>query len=185
MGQFLAIGLVSRVSISKDEMKACNMLISEVKSKLENDLHFNMDIFSETEKEDYFIFSLKNDIFQHELIPMLEKLYPLLYHNSRYSSYIHTLSKLKSTSPSEWMALAEEKSHEEFQIDPYGMYDLLYCDKNHFDHIKISYQSIMLSAEGKIAMEVYGRQFNFFKYCIVQTLIEFSLAKAIRVYITG
>lgn len=185
MGQFLAIGLMYRVSISKNEMKACNMLISELKNKMQTDLHFNMDIFSEAEDNDYFSFSLKNDIFQHQLIPMLENLYPLLYHNSRYSSYNQIISILKSTNPSEWMTLAEEKGFEEFQIDSYGMSDFLYCDKNHFDHIKISYQSIMLSAEGKIAMEAYGRQFNFFKYCIMQTFSQFSIAKAIRVYITG
>jgi len=34
-------------------------------------------------------------------------------------------------------------------------------------------------------MEVYGRQFAFFQYCIQKAFADFSLAKALRVYISG
>jgi hypothetical protein len=43
----------------------------------------------------------------------------------------------------------------------------------------------MLSHEGKISTEVFGRQFNFFDYCIHETFSEFPIVKALRVYISG
>lgn len=128
---------------------------------------------------------LKDKVFQHQLIPLLEKLYPIIYNKSKYYDYKEILNKLKSTEPSLFLALAKDKSYEEFQIDPYGEDDYLYFEKKFKPSVTLSYDSIMLSAEGKISMEVYGRQFNFFKYCITQTFGEFSLANAIRVYITG
>jgi hypothetical protein len=39
--------------------------------------------------------------------------------------------------------------------------------------------------KGKIIMEEYGQQFNFFKYCMLQAYNQFPIASALRVYITG
>ncbi len=185
MGQYLAIGIVTRVIVSKKELKKGDISQAELIDQMQSRLHFNTEIFSLSENEDYLIFMLKDDVFHHQLIPFLEKLYPIIYNKSNYYDYKETLDKLKSTEPSSFLALAKEKSYEEFQIDPYGEDDYLYFEKSFKPNVSLSYDSIMLSSEGKIAMEMYGRQFNFFKYCITQTFHEFSLANALRVYITG
>jgi hypothetical protein len=83
---------------------------------------------------------------------------------------------------SEWLQWSERKSEVAFQNDRYGIPD--YMDIND-QLIYIHYNSILLSLEGKIQMEVFGKQFRFFKYAIMQTFKEFSLAKSLRVYITG
>nr|VFK06080.1 MAG: hypothetical protein BECKLPF1236A_GA0070988_1000123 [Candidatus Kentron sp. LPFa]VFK22655.1 MAG: hypothetical protein BECKLPF1236C_GA0070990_1000128 [Candidatus Kentron sp. LPFa] len=67
-------------------------------------------------------------------------------------------------------------------MDEYGMWD--YLEKNH-SSIQIYYDSLLLSMEGKISMESFGRQFKFFKYTMMQTFKQFGLSEALRVYITG
>ena len=67
----------------------------------------------------------------------------------------------------------------------YGEPYYLKFDKPFVPTTAIHFSTIMLSLEGKIFMEMSARQFNFFKYCIQQTFAEFSIAKAIQVYITG
>ncbi|MBC7476057.1 MAG: hypothetical protein H7263_17375 [Candidatus Sericytochromatia bacterium] len=75
-----------------------------------------------------------------------------------------------------------KKKQEAFQFDEYGMCD--YLEVNHSE-ISIYYDCILLSLEGKIMMEVFGRQFKFFKYTMMQTFKQFSISGALRVYITG
>ena len=95
------------------------------------------------------------------------------------------IKKLKKTPPVEWMNIAEKYPHYFFQTDEYAENDSLYFDKDFKPRINVRYNCISLSTEGKIVMEVYGRQFNFMKYCMKEAFKAFSIAGALRVYITG
>jgi len=183
MGQFLATGLVIEMTVSKKELDAGKISIDELFEGMKFKLNFNLDIYELTEKEDYLIFKLKDTIFKNELFPFLEVFLPKMY--GKDSSVEDVLSKLKSTSNDKWMEIAQKKSLHYFQIDKYGEYETLYFEKDFNPRIEINSKSILLSLEGKIIMEEYGNQFNFYKYCMVQTFKEFSLATALRVYITG
>ncbi len=183
MGQFLAIGLVTKQIISKDQLEKGKISNEELISKMQKELHFNPVIFDFTENEKDIVFKLKKELFESELIPFLEKFYPLIYINN--NSYLETLNELKSALSENWLPLAEDKSYEEFQIDNYGIEDNLCFDKAFKPRVTVYYESILLSMEGKIMMESYGRQFNFFKLCMTDMFKEFRLAGALRVYITG
>ena len=124
--------------------------------------------------------ALKDDIFQAQLLPLLETLYPLLYKNTAY--YDHILQKLHTLPPSEWIPWAKGKSAEAFQFDRYGMGDSI---QEKHTNIHLSYESLLLSMEGKIVMEEYGRQFAFIHYMMIHTFRQFSLSGALRIYITG
>lgn len=82
---------------------------------------------------------------------------------------------------SEWHQWAEGKPEVAFQF--------AYLDRqqnlniNHH-RIKVGYNSLLLSLEGKIVMEVFSRQFNFFDYTMMQAFKHFSIAGAFKVYIT-
>ncbi len=109
----------------------------------------------------------------------MKTIYPLLYDKpERYNNIIKELEKLP---PSEWLQWAEEKTKEAFQFDEHGMWDYL---RNNHSQIRVYYDSLLLSMEGKIVMEEFGRQFNFFKYTMMQTFRQFSLSGALRTYIT-
>ncbi len=183
MGQFLATGLVTEVYVSKKEMKQMETSADKLIHEMKSCLHFRSELYYQREDEEYFVFNLKDKIFHEELIPFLGKLYPLIYHQKERTDFDFALAALKSNAPDNWLKLAENKKYEAFQLDSYGMPTYLYRPFGR--KIRIYYNSIILSMEGKIVMETYGRQFSFYQYCIAQTFAEFALAGAIRVYITG
>lgn len=186
MGQYLAIGIVTKCGISKSELKknkiTKNKLIDEMKRKL----HFEPSIYDFSETDDSYLFKLNSNVFETQLVPFLEKLYPLIYLN-KDSDFPDVIIKLKNTEPSEWLNLSKGKGEYlyEFQFDKYGENEYFYFDKPLNLRASIYSEIISLSTEGKIIMEVYGKHFLFFKYCIQAAFPEFSLAKALRVYITG
>ncbi|EDN68100.1 conserved hypothetical protein [Beggiatoa sp. PS] len=180
MGQYLAIGLVTKISVKKIEVDKAKLNLTQLQDKMKQELHYVPEIYVVSDDDDFYHFILKEEIFQTQLIPFLNTIYPLLYDNSVY--YDSVIQKLKTLSPSEWHQWAEEKREEAFQFDEYGMWD--YLENNH-SQIRVHYTCLLLSMEGKIMMETFGRQFNFFKYTMRQTFRQFSLAGALRTYITG
>jgi len=180
MGQYLAIGLVTEINISKENVEDAKINTKQLQTEMINQLHFLPEIFNLTETDKYYKFKLKDEIFHSQLIPFLEKFYPKIY--LKDSGYSTVIDELKNKPATEWLTWANDKPEEEFQFDSYGTRDYLEIKNK---SIKLNYNAIMLSMEGKILMEEYGRQFNFFKYCMIQTFAEFLLASALRVYITG
>lgn len=98
---------------------------------------------------------------------------------------VEVIEKLKTTSPVDWMIIAEDKNFYFFQKNDYSKNDILLFEKDFRPQVDVFYDCIMLSAEGKIIMEEYGRQFHFFKYCMKEAFKDFAIAGALRVYITG
>ena len=180
MGQFLAIGLVTKIGVEKKEVDKAQLNLEQLQKKMKEELHYIPKIHVASDSEDFYHFILKDDIFHAQLIPFLKEIYPLLYDNPIY--YDNIINKLKTLPPSEWLQWAAGKPEEAFQSDEYGMRD--YMEINH-RKIFIYYDCLLLSMEGKIMMEVFGRQFKFFKYTMMQTFKQFSLAGALRTYITG
>ncbi len=183
MGQYLAIGIVTECGTEKKNLEKYKITKEDLIAELKTKLHFEPAIYDFSETATHYLFQLKSSIFENELVPFLEKFYPFLY--SDKEEFMDALKKISASNSSEWLKLAEKRSYSEFQIDKYGESDYIYFDKPFKPSANIFSTSIMLSAEGKIMMESYGRQFQFFKYCIQQTFPEFEIAKAIRVYITG
>ena len=180
MGQFLAIGLVTKIGVEKKEVDNAQLNLEQLQEKMKVEFHYIPEIYIASDEKDFYYFTLKDDIFHAQLIPLLKEMYPLLYDNSMY--YDNIIKKLKTLPPSEWLQWATEKTEVAFQFDEYGMHD--YMKINH-RNICVNYDCLLLSIEGKIMMEVFGRQFNFFKYTMMQTFKQFSIAGALRTYITG
>ena len=180
MGQFLAIGLALKMTVGKKGIEAAQISIGELQEKMKKELHYIPEIYVVRDEGDYYSFILKDDILYTQLIPFLETIYPLLYDNSR--RYDNIIKKLKILTPSEWLQWADGKPEEEFQIDQYGMQDFIDISQK---RISVNYHCLMLSMEGKIFMEEFGRQFKFLKYTMMQTFKQFSIAGALRIYITG
>ncbi len=183
MGQVLAIGIVTECVTSKKNVEKAGISQDELIVEMKRKTHFDPTIYDISETENSYHFQLKTEIIENQLVLFLEKFYPFIYPDK--PDYEETLETLRNTAPSEWLAWANRKSAEEFQIDHYGTAEYIYFNKPFSPAITIDSTSIMLSHEGKTMMETFGRQFHFFKYCIQQTFSEFSIAKALRVYISG
>jgi hypothetical protein len=184
MGQVLAIGIVIKYETSKRNLQKNNITKEELIDEMMAKKHFDPTIYDFSETDESYLFTLKASVLADQFIHFLEKFYPLVY-LGRNKEFEDTLEMLKQAEPSTWIDLSEKKSAEEFQMDEYGEPEYLYFDKPFKPYAIIASTAIMLSHEGKISMEIYGRQFNFFKYCIQETFSEFSIAKALRVYISG
>ena len=183
MGRYLAIGLVTECGSSKIKLEQQNVTQEELIDGMKNKLHFDPTIYNLSEVNNNYLFTLKPDVLAQQLIPFLEKLYPL--HYSDTTDYQQALDALKKTSPEEWLNLAEQKQGVAFQIDKYGQNEYFRFDKPFRPSASIFSTSVMLAAEGKISMESSGMLFNVFRYCLQQTFINFPIAGAIRIYITG
>jgi len=180
MGQFLAIGLVTRMVVEKAQVEKAGFSIEKLQSEMSKELHFMPEIYDFSDSTKYYSYILKSEVFYNQLIPFLEAFYPKVY--SDPIAYAPIIDKLKSKPQTEWMPWAKGKPEEAFQFDEYGTASYIGAG---FNHIRVEYDAILLSMEGKIVMEVYGRQFDFFKYCMIQTFKDFSISSALRVYITG
>ncbi len=180
MGQFLAIGLATQIGVKKSEVDKAQLSIEQLQERMKQELHYVPEIYIVSAHDDVYHFRLKDDIFHTQLLPFLQTIYPLLYKKTAY--YDNVRQELNTLPPSEWLQWAKGKSEEAFQFDTYGMWD--YVEKHHVK-VRISYECLLLSMEGKIVMEECGRQFNFLKYTMMQTFRQFSLAGALRIYITG
>jgi hypothetical protein len=185
MGQDLAIGLVTVASISKSELEKGKISQQELIAEMEKQLLFAPALYEALETESQLRYVLRQEIFEAQLLPLLEEMYPHLYGERRRDTYERVLQMLRETVPAEWMAAADAKGSEAYQEDHYGEQDYLYFDKPFRPYVSIGYRSIILSVEGKTYMEIRGRQFRFFKHCMTQTFGSHPLAGALRVYITG
>jgi hypothetical protein len=174
----LAIGIVTSFSIAKKQVGSLSL--KRLSNILKKDLYYNPQIFDVAECDDYYAFTLKPDVFANQLIGLLEAIYPRIYTDKSY--YTTVLDKLRNSEPPDWIIMAGYKFAEAFQEDSYAM-------EEHFRKGKVKFslntKCILLSMEGKICMEEYGDQFRFMKYTMVQTFKKYSLASALRIYITG
>ena len=182
MGQFLAIGLTTDIFVKTEEINKAKLSLDDLTKTMEKKFYFNSKIFSVENKEydGYVHFKLKDDVLYEQLISFLNEIYPELYDDTKY--YTHIIDELKNMDKEKWIDWAKTKPEEAFQFNEYGMPDYIRED---FTNISINYDTIILSMEGKIMMEEYGRQFVFMKSMIVKALKDHDLAGAIRIFITG
>ncbi|MBF0545990.1 MAG: hypothetical protein HQM08_16220 [Candidatus Riflebacteria bacterium] len=186
MGQYLSIGIVTELIVSKAEMQKGKISKEELLDQMEKFLYFPNNLYTANENDDMVVLKLKSDVFSAELIPFLEKFYKIMYRSKKENTVvIGILEKLKNSPPSDWMEIAKEKSFYYFQEDLYGRSENLTFEKEFQPRLNVQCDCIMLSMEGKTFMEVYGRQFHFFKYCMREAFQEFALSGALRVYLSG
>ena len=182
MGQYLAIGITTKLIIDKSKLEKAKLSIDEAKEALTKKYHFVQDLYNFDEDNENYVFTLKDELVHTQLLPLLRELYPLLYQDE--TDYSDVLKKLTDKDPSTWLQWAENKPEHAFQMDGYGERDYI-KGKSFSRSVPIYHYSLMLSMEGKIIMETYGRHFTFFKYTMMKSFPEFNLAGAFRVYITG
>lgn len=180
MGQFLAIGLVNEMMVAKENIEIAGITVEQLQSELDKQLYFSPDIYTASESNDCYVFTLNNEVLHSQLIPFLEALYPKLYSDDNY--YKPVLEALNKKPAATWLEWADGKPQEAFQADDYCTPSYIFAGS---ESIKVMFEAIILSMEGKILMETYGRLFKFTKYCMLQTFSEFKIASALQIYITG
>lgn len=186
MGQYLAIGIATQLTVSKEKAEKAKITLEEVLQKMQQTFHFSPDIYDFSEERGYWEWTLKKQIWEKELPGFLAAIYPMLYGNKQGRDFENVLKRLHEKPASGWMELAEFNSFTAFQLDKYGEDKYLYFEEKPFlPTLPVGFVAVALAMEGKIIMETYGTLFNFFARCIQETFPIFQLSKSVRVYITG
>ena len=181
MGLYMAIGVINKITFTKKEIETIKLNIEEFKDRLEKEFDLNFNLYDLKEVDEVYTFTLKDSIIDSQLKMLLIDIYPTIYDDTR--DYLHILEKLNNLNSDEIIEFAKDKSEEAFQYDNYGHNDVIYGIFN--NRVNISYETIMLSVEGKVSMECYDKHFNFFKKSIVKAYPKYSIINSLRVYITG
>ena len=184
MGQYLTIGVATKISVSKDSAKRQASASPErVKEALE--LNYNKSgIYTVEETEDNVLLKLRPEIAEAELMDMLQDFYALRY--SGKDEYIRKMMETlkKHTKWEEWQAIADEKRFYYFQQDP-SVITSTPCPGGWTDSLTTYVEQILLSADGKIIMECWGSLFRFFTLLIKERLSKYRLADSLMVAISG
>lgn len=185
MEQFLAIGIATQFTVSKEKAEKGKIALEDVLQKMQEIIHFAPEIYDFAEESGHWKWTLKKQVLETELLDFLSEIYPLLYADKSYTGYEDVLKKLAGKPPASWLNVAEDKSFESFKMDRYGENECLSFDEKRFQpKFSLAFDCITLCREGKISMETYGLLFSFFVRSVQKSFPIFQLSKSIRVYIT-
>lgn len=185
MGQFLAIGLRLELAVRKQDVAEHleNTSLEEILKQIEEKCHLN-DIYKRDDTDDYYIFKLKEELLDSELVPFLEKFYSLRYPLGSELDSHDVLDALKDI----------DNTHDRLELLTYKRFQT-YQEGEDFDYcrignswsnkVRICSNNAILSIDGKIIMECYGDVFSFFRRCIVAQMSNFKIAEAMTVWIDG
>ena len=182
MGQYLAVGLRLKASVRKEKQHD-GKSVGEILGKVEDKYNLS-EIYERREEETYYEYSIKKEVLDKELVPLIEKFYALRYtkgERTDAANVIETLKALPDTSAR--LELLNDRRYQTYQAG--NDMDYFYIDVFPPMEIRVCSYNVILSIDGKIAMECYGRAFDFFSRCIAAQLQEFALSKALTVWIDG
>lgn len=183
MGCFLAIGLRLTAAIRKKDIdhRQDGVTLEDVLDRVANECHLG-SIYDMKEEDGYFVYTVKKEILDEELMPFLKKFYSLRYLDDQAdSSYVlEDLEKLPDMTSR--LAILENKSYQTYQEGDEFCY---YRIKGLWDDVRLSCHNAILSIDGKIIMECYNDVFKFFRRCIIAQMPEFKLSQALSVWIDG
>jgi len=168
----------------KANLEKLGLGLEEFQQAMRSQFDLDEALYAFKENDKSYYFELKEEAMAQQLIPFLEKVYPML-HPVRSGNTHASLDKLRNAPPSQWLDLVEEQGDEYLQMDNYGDFASYVHAPGTQRRARVFSSSIMISMEGKIMMEEYGRQFGFFEQCVRLAFPEFPIASALRIYITG
>ena len=186
MGQYLAIGLTHEIIISRKELNQKKISKEELRQEIEKSLLFDMTLYDETETEKDLVFTIKNQVYEDELIPFLKVLYPMVYEDEADGKYNDLIKQLYSTPSTEWVDLAKSNRKIAFRYDNFAESYYISFSKPFLPSICLKFNCLMLYyGNGKIVTEGIYDFLHFFKRCIHETFKDHSIVKSIQIYITG
>ena len=188
MGQYVCVGIQNKVMVPKkglDEFKeeySHEALLDFFEKK-----YGITDVYDRKETETEYLYQLKDDVVEKELLPFLKDFYPLRYHEKeRYELALEKVAACKDVNElKESLASSYTDYDNAFQIIEDS--SLCFLSNSSFDRrfFTVSFQNVSLSIDGKILMEYYASFFAFIRRCLRQLLKKYRLADSIRIWIDG
>ncbi|MEM8527863.1 MAG: hypothetical protein AAGG68_24695 [Bacteroidota bacterium] len=179
MGQYLSVGILTQINIKAEELTADTL--KSLKPRLSG-WGFDFKIYEGDLSENSWSGKLKPAIINQELLPFLKETYTVLGKFVRLDDEKTVLEKLEEAPSEKQNDFLQEPKYYNLQLDRYA--DDIHMKFSN-QRIRISFSAVSLFMAGKLMMESHGGLFNLFSSLLHDRLKDFSLAKALRVYITG
>ncbi len=174
MGQYLTIGIATKIYLRKNHLKKENLENSFTKN-------FKISIYDVSEYEDYFVLTLKEDVLEHNIIELLNEMKQKASH-SQQEKYIKAEEQLKGKKYKELIEIADEKSVYKFQLVEGARYicnDISYILEEGDAFCDI----IGIESDGKVFFECYSNIFTFIRNSIIESLkneLKYALVITIK-----
>ena len=94
MGQYLAVGLRLKASVRKDK-QLDSKSVGEILGKVEDKYNLS-EIYERREEETYYEYSIKKEVLDKELVPLIEKFYALRYTKEERTDAANIIEALKA-----------------------------------------------------------------------------------------
>ena len=150
-------------------------------------LHHLTDVFDRSETEDAYVYQLKDDILEKELLSFLKDFYPIRY--PRESDYQKALAAVEACKNVSELKKLMEESYSDFDNAFQIIEDSRRCyiNSDSFDYraFSFSFQNVSLSIDGKILMEFYASFLGFIRRSLNELFQKYKLADSITVWIDG
>ncbi|MDE6337204.1 MAG: hypothetical protein K2L34_11605 [Muribaculaceae bacterium] len=176
MGQYLSICLRHSIDVDRKEAENAYGSYDEAIVKLTEWLGGNQELFFIKSTDNIISFALKPEIVMNHIVDLLNRFYEL-YYGYTDEEVIEKIEKC--TNWDEVLELADRNCFEAFQ--EYHSYDYLYVNGR---SIHYRMYTILLSVEGKIEMECYGKTFELLDRLLREKLSFNPLASLLTTIIT-
>lgn len=146
MGQYLAVGLRLKTSVRKEKQLE-GKLVEEILGKVEDKYNLS-EIYERREEETYYEYSIKKEVLDKELVPLIEKFYALRYtkgERTDAANVIETLKALPDTSAR--LELLNDRRYQTYQAG--NDMDYFYIDVFPPMEIRVCSYNVILSIDGR------------------------------------
>ena len=188
MGQYVCVGIQNKVRVPKSGL-------DEFKDKYSHEelleyfemTHRITDVFERKENKEEYVYQLKDEVVEKELLPFLKDFYPIRYQEKKCYEYaLKAVETCKSISELKEMM---ESSYTDFD-DAFRIIkgsSLSFLTPDSFDRrcYSFSYQNVSFSMDGKILMEYYGSFMGFVRRSLCELFKQYKIVDAFRVWIEG
>ena len=138
MGQYLAVGLRLKASVRK-EKQLDGKSVEEILGKVEDKYNLS-EIYERREEETYYEYSIKKEVLDKELVPLIEKFYALRYTKDERTDAADVIEALKALpDTSARLELLNERRFQTYQagddmdyfyIDVFPPMEIRVCSNN-------------------------------------------------------
>ncbi|MCG5252467.1 hypothetical protein P4U99_27625 [Brevibacillus agri] len=177
MGQFLQLGIIHKLAVSKEKMNALGLSVEKVKDELNKEV--DMALYDLFENDDVITFVLKESFVMQQLSSFLRFQYSL-YDQDGFSSFETAIQAISALSNLQQIVeMAEEKRFPCFQNNRIA-HDI---QVSNWKSLRVEISLFVIFLEGKIFMECCDSFLNFITKAVRESSKQWSISGAFGCFI--
>lgn len=192
MGSFIHVGLITKIKLSKYDIKEwqddsrrkpekieatdTNGFVAFIEEEIKKGTGIDLAIFTKGEDKDSFFWEISQKVFQKEFLDFL-KTFAAAYSTGYNSEVIQSLSK---TTPDKWFEVIEKEEFYYCRFDSYD--DIRLSSARLYPSIELKLEQIELTMEGKVSFEEMGKHLGLFTLGIKELFSQYKIAKNLNIF---